>query len=114
MEDIRALASSHFEDFYKNDSSILVRNQLMAVKEYPRFFNEEEGEELFQRISMSEVKVAIHASAGSKIPGPDEWTMELFVACLEFMGHDLLDAIEESRVIGTILGAINSTFLALI
>ena len=36
------------------------------------------------------------------------------MACLDFMGQELLEAIKESRVNGAISRAINSTFLALI
>ena len=63
------------------------------VKEFPRFFNEEEGEELFLPVSMLEVKASIQASASLKIPGSDGWNMELFMSYLYFMGQDLLDAI---------------------
>ena len=108
------LASSHFKEHYKNDGNIYLRDQLMVVKEYPRFFNEAKGEELFLPITMVEVKEEIQASACSKIPRPDGWTMELFMVYLDFIGQDLLEAIEESSVSRAISKVINSTFLALI
>ena len=40
--------------------------------------------------------------------------MEILLDCLDLMGQELLDAIEESRICGAIMGAINSTFIALI
>ena len=104
--------SSHFEENYKNDDKISIRDQLMMVKEYPIFFNEAKGEELFLLVTMVEVKEAVQASVCSKITGSDGWTNDLFMAYLDFMGQYLLEAIEESRVSGAISGTINSTFLA--
>lgn len=85
----------------------------MVVKDYSRFFNEE-GEELFLPVTMVAVKESTQASACSKILGPDGWTKEICVACMYFMGLDLLESIEESRISVAISSAVDSTFLALI
>jgi hypothetical protein len=51
---------------------------------------------------------------GSKIPSPDGWTVEFFLAFFDILGNDLVDMVEESRKKGWVSGALNATFLALI
>ena len=87
---------------------------MKVVKEYPRIFEEEEGDELFKTILFPELKEVIMASTRSNIPGPNGWTMELFMECFEIMGLDLLRAVEGSRTRGVITGSMNSTSVALI
>jgi hypothetical protein len=50
----------------------------------------------------------------SKIHGPDGWTIKFFLEFFDLLGHDLLEVVEESRVKGKIIGAINATFVELI
>jgi hypothetical protein len=44
----------------------------------------------------------------------DNWTMELFIGFYDLVEEDLIRIIEKVRVSGKVLGAFNSTFLALI
>ena len=106
------MAFTHFEAHYKDVGKIFVKDQIKVVKEYPRFFTEDEGDEIF--LPVTKVKVVIQASTSSKSPGMDGWTMKIFLDFLDFTGHDLLEVVEESRVSGSISGAINFTFIAMI
>jgi hypothetical protein len=69
---------------------------------------------MFEAVTLNEVEDILKSFAKDKSPGPDGWTMELFLAFFDIMGKDLLEVIEDSRVNGYVLGAINSTFITLI
>lgn len=49
-----------------------------------------------------------------KSPGPDGWMVEEFLEFFDLLGLDILAIVEESRVKGFMLGALNATFVALI
>jgi len=53
-------------------------------------------------------------SSREKIPGPDGWGVEVFIHFEDLMITDILATIEESRINGFILRAINAIFIALI
>ena len=72
------MAFSHFETLYKDGGNIPVRDQIMVIKEYPRFFSEDEGDDIFLPFFMDELKASIKASVSSKSPSPDGWTMEFY------------------------------------
>ena len=91
-----------------------VSDQLKVINEYPRLFSEVEGDEIFKPIPLLELKGVIMASARSRSPSPEGWTVALFFDCFEVMGANLLSAVEESKISGVTSGAINSTFVALI
>lgn len=46
--------------------------------------------------------------------GPNGWIVEFFIHFFDPMGHNILEILEDVRTRGKIIGAINSTFLALI
>ena len=47
-------------------------------------------------------------------PGPDGLTIEFFQGFFDLVKEDLLKVVQESQRAGKVLGALNSTFLALI
>eukprot|EP00253_Pinus_taeda_P017008 PITA_17008 len=49
-----------------------------------------------------------------KSPGPDGWTIELFLHFFDLIGPDITEVVEESRRKGEIYRPFNSTFIALI
>jgi len=49
-----------------------------------------------------------------KSPGPDGWNQEFFSSFFDLMSSDLLRVVEESRMLGRVEGALNSTFVTLI
>ena len=50
----------------------------------------------------------------SKSFGLDRWNVDFFVKLFDFVGSDLLNVVEESRLHGSVSGAPNSTFIAII
>jgi hypothetical protein len=49
-----------------------------------------------------------------KSPGPDRWTVELFLKYFDLIGNDVHEAMDESRNLGSMVRSLNSTFIALI
>ena len=50
----------------------------------------------------------------NNLPKISAQTVEFFILFFDITGQHILEIVEESRTMGVILGAINSTFLALI
>jgi hypothetical protein len=63
---------------------------------------------------LQEVLEALNAFKKDKILGPNGWTVEFFLHFFDLVGDDLLDLVEDSRIRGRFIGALNSTFLTLI
>ena len=70
--------------------------------------------ELMKKVSEEEIKETLLSFQMYKIPGPDGWTVEFFLAGYDIIGPDLLQLVEETRVNGILHLPLNSTFLALI
>ena len=63
---------------------------------------------------MEELQEVVMNMSRNKAPGPDGYTVEFYQASWHFMGKEILEAVEESRMKQRIWPSINSTFLTLI
>eukprot|EP00253_Pinus_taeda_P002680 PITA_02680 len=81
---------------------------------FPRFIEENEAEELSIPVTKEEVEAAMRNMAKDKSPGPDGWTVELFIHFFDQIGSEITEVVEESRLKGEIYRPFNSTFIALI
>ena len=63
---------------------------------------------------MAELKSILFHCKREKSPGPDDWSVDFFIYFFDLVGEDLLAMVEESRILGKIIGGLNSTFLMLI
>lgn len=63
---------------------------------------------------MRELEDTMNKMAYEKAPGLDGFTMNFFHACWDILKYEVLAIVEDSRKIGNILKAFNSTFLTLI
>ena len=70
--------------------------------------------ELMEEVSEEELKETLNIFQKDKIPGPDGWKVEFFLAGYDTIGPYLLKLVEETRVNGILHLPLNSTFLALI
>eukprot|EP00253_Pinus_taeda_P027166 PITA_27166 len=84
-----------------------------VANHFPRFVEEEDMEVLTEPVSTEELEGILKWFKKDKSPGPDDWTIEFFIAFFDVLGQDL-QVVEESRSTGSIYHAINSTFIALI
>ena len=56
----------------------------------------------------------VYSIQKGKIPGPDGITIEFFQGFYDLVKGWLLNEVQESKRVGKVLGAMNSTFLSLI
>eukprot|EP00253_Pinus_taeda_P029063 PITA_29063 len=83
-------------------------------REIPRLVTVEQNMALMRAVTMEELGEVVMNMSKNKAPGPDGYTVEFFQASWNFMGKDILEAVEESRMRQRIWPEINSTFLTLI
>lgn len=70
--------------------------------------------ELFGPANLEEILLVLKSFTKDKCPSLVGWTVDLFLNFFGLMRQSILDIVEESRTLGRISSAINSTFLALI
>jgi hypothetical protein len=77
---------------------------------FPRIVTEDEVVNLENPSTSEEILEVLKGFTKDKSPGPNGWTVDFF----EFVGRDLLDVLEETRLRGEVTRPNNSNFLALI
>lgn len=65
-------------------------------------------------VTLEEVEETVKGMKKNKAPGPDGFTVEFYPAGWNFLGQDILDAVEESRRNQKVISSLNSMFLSLI
>ena len=81
---------------------------------FPRFVEEEDNRSLMRPVNEEELKEVLGSFQKDKSPGPDGWSIELFLALYEVLGLDLLQVVEDTRISVRLPASFNSTFIALI
>ena len=76
--------------------------------------SEEMNNSLKEEITEEELEKIMYAFRKGKSPGSDGLTIEFFQGFYDLVKEDLLKAVQESQRAEKVLGALNSTFLALI
>jgi len=69
--------------------------------------------ELTKQISMGESEATIKGFKKEKSPGPDGWVIKFYSDFFDTLGGDLLKVLEHSRINGSLLESLTSTFIAL-
>jgi 23S rRNA U2552 (ribose-2'-O)-methylase RlmE/FtsJ len=75
---------------------------------------EEEVKVLENPVTKEEVLEVLKEFMKDKTPGPDGWTVEFCLHFFELVASDLVEAVEEARMIGAMYKGMNTTFIALI
>eukprot|EP00253_Pinus_taeda_P002797 PITA_02797 len=83
-------------------------------KEIPKIITTEQNRALMRVATMEEVEEVVMNMKKGKAPGPDGFTAEFYQAGWHFLGQDVSEAVEESRLKQRMWSGINSTFLTLI
>ena len=99
---------------FKDDGGTNIGDQLKINKLFPSFITKEEGSVFTTEVSLAEVEGDLTRFKKDKRPGPDGWPIEFFLWFFDFVGKDLLDAVELSRREGRANFSLNSTFITLI
>ena len=81
---------------------------------FPKMIEEEMNIHLKAEVTEEELEKVVYSFQKGKSPGPDRLTIEFFQGFYDLVKEDLLKIVQESQRVGKVLGALNSTFLALI
>jgi len=89
-----------------------------AIKEVctaiPRIVTEDQNRALMRVASLGEVEEVVMSMKKGTAPGPDGFTVDFYQVGWHFMGKEILELIEESRINQKVWPALNSTFFTLI
>ena len=78
--DLCNAAKGKFAKFYEEAGERNILEQLEVTRHFPRFFELDEGMEIFKNIDASEIRDVLNHFEKDKSPGPDGWTVE-FILC---------------------------------
>eukprot|EP00253_Pinus_taeda_P017009 PITA_17009 len=93
------------------DRSEAIREVCTAI---PRMVTEDENRALMRAASLEEVEEVVMSMKKGTAPGPDGFMVDFFQAGWHFMGKEILELIEESRINQKVWPTLNSTFFTLI
>jgi hypothetical protein len=114
IEDIKKEAHNYYKNFFKQDQNISLQDQAEIAQLFPRMVTEEEARELETPCTKEEILQVLKGFKKEKSPGPDGWTVELYLHYFDLMAQDLLEAVEDSRTRGPVNKQLNSTYIVLI
>lgn len=114
QKDLTKLSIEHFRNIYKAPRAANMLEIMQIAEHFPRFVHQEDTKDLLKEVMMEELGATVKWFKKDKIPGPDGWTIEFYIAFFEILGEDLLKIVETCRRNGTISSAFKSTFIALI
>eukprot|EP00253_Pinus_taeda_P013921 PITA_13921 len=112
--DLSGLGRRHFQRIFSDSGEATIAEVMRTAQCFPSFIEEGEANELSIPVSKEEVEAAMKNMAKDKSPGPDGWTIELFLHFFDLIGSEITEVVEESRLKGEIYRPFNSTFIALI
>eukprot|EP00253_Pinus_taeda_P024774 PITA_24774 len=93
-------------------------DQMRAIQEIclaiPHLVTEDQNKALMRAVTLEEIEETVKAMKKGTSPGPDGFTVDFYQAGWHFLGKEILELVEESRMNQKVWPAINSTLYALI
>lgn len=80
MEELHGAAKAHFGRLYSDSASCDLITQIRVVRNFPGVVDEDAAANLGKEVTMQEIEDTLKSFAKDKSPGPDGWTVELFLA----------------------------------
>eukprot|EP00253_Pinus_taeda_P019692 PITA_19692 len=77
--ELSSLGQRHFQEIFFDPGEATIAEVIRTKQCFPRFIEEDEAEELTIPVSKEEVEAAMKLMGKDKSPGPDGWTIELFL-----------------------------------
>eukprot|EP00253_Pinus_taeda_P011302 PITA_11302 len=114
FSELSSLGMRHFQNIFSDTGETTIAEIIRTAQCFPRFIEEGMDDELSVPVSKEEVEAATKSMGKDKSPGPDGWTVELFLHFFDLIGSDIADVVEDSRLRGEIYKPFNSTFITLI
>jgi hypothetical protein len=107
-------AYNHYKAFYKATPEPSLAAQTEIAGLFPKLVTSEEALTLESPCTKEELLEVLKGFKKEKSPGPDGWSVELFLHFFDLMGQDLLDVVEDARSRGKVNSQLNNTFIVLI
>eukprot|EP00253_Pinus_taeda_P016622 PITA_16622 len=114
FSDLSGLGQRHFQRIFSDPGEATIAEVMRTTQCFPSFLEEDEADELACPVTKEEVEAAMKCMGKDKSPGPDGWTIELFLHFFDQIGAEITEVVEESRLKGEIYKPFNSTFIAMI
>eukprot|EP00253_Pinus_taeda_P035256 PITA_35256 len=105
-------------DHHKGILSEPQADRMRAIQEIcsaiPRLVTEDQNKALMSAVTLKEIEETVKAMKKGTAPSPDGFTVDFYQAGWHFLGKEIPELVEESRMNQKVWTAINSTFYALI
>jgi hypothetical protein len=112
--EIKSVAHLHFKSFYQAPPAPSLTDQTIVASLFPSMITPEEARSLLSPCTKTELFEIINSFKKEKSPGPDGWSVELFLHFFELMCPDLLEVMEDSKSRGVVSSYLNKTYVVLI
>ena len=111
---LKEMGKKHFAHIFCDDKQTCLLTPLQVVSLYPSMISQDNAPSLIAPITLYEIETTLRSFKKDRSPGPDGWPVEFYLHFFDFLGNDLLLAIEWARSSRHITPSLNSTFIALI
>jgi hypothetical protein len=111
---LKDAAFNHFQPFFEKNPSTDLQSQVSVARLFPHTISGEDALLLDRPCTLQKVSDALKYFSKDKSPGPNGWTVEFYLHFFDLVGPELLELVEDTRIKGKVIGALNSTFLTLI
>eukprot|EP00253_Pinus_taeda_P026517 PITA_26517 len=112
--EIEQVLIDHHKEILKEPQA----DRMQAIQEIcsaiPCLVSEDQNKALMRAATLEEIEETVKAMKKGTAPGPDGFTVDFFQAGWHFLGKEILEMVEESRMNQKVWPALNSTFYALI
>jgi hypothetical protein len=102
QKDIKTMAYNHFKSFFQVAYAPSLASQIETTSLFPKMVSNEEALALESPCSKEELLEVIKGFKKEKSPGPDGWSVELYLHFFDLMWQDLLDVVEDARTRGVV------------
>jgi hypothetical protein len=111
---IKSTTVKFFKPFFEQNPTTNLQSSVLVATLFDTQYRMDDTLSLEKPCTLQEISSALKSFSKDKSPGPDGWTVEFYLHFFDLIGQDLLELVEDNRLRGKVIGAINSTFLTLI
>ena len=108
------VGEAFLKNMFKEPTWCNIQEILEVIHLFPKMIDEEMNILLKAEVTEEELEKVAYSCQKGKSPSSDGLTIEFFQGFYDLVKEYLLKTVQESQRVGKVLGALNSTFLALI
>ena len=79
IDHLKDLGVKHYSNIFKDDGNTSISDQLKIIQLFPSMLSEEEASMFTSEVTLAKVEGALKAFKRDKIPGPDGWSVKLYL-----------------------------------